>query len=290
LKIPPNEPKFIVKTIKDLNITSLGFEDEFLSVKRYNKWRNFFDNIQLEGSSEVLTDARVIKTEWEIKQMKKAAKLGIIGFNTIYEECEAGMTEKELAARAEFAMRKAGSEGTSFDTIVASGENSAYPHANTSDKTVKKGDLIIVDIGARFNGYCSDMTRTFIFGDKNEKNFDKKARLVNLVNDGQKKALDEINAGRGGSEMDTLVRDYFKATHEEWGERFIHSLGHGVGLEIHEEPYLSQKSETVLKRGMCVTVEPGLYVPGFGGARTEDLVVIKEKGYENLTPAEKFYY
>lgn len=290
IKIPKDEPKFIQKTINELNLNTLGFEDNYISVKMYNKWRKSLEDIELEGCSEVLTDARLIKTEQEIKHMKKAAELGIIGFNTIYEECEAGVTEKELAAKAEFAMRKAGSEGTAFDTIVASGENSAYPHASTSDKRIESGDLIIVDIGARFNGYCSDMTRTFIFDPDNSGNSDKKARLVNLVNDGQKKGLEEIKAGKKGSEMDELVRNYFENENEEWGERFIHSLGHGVGLEIHEGPNLSKKSDITLKSGMCVTVEPGIYLPGFGGARTEDLIVIEEDGYTSLTPAEKFYY
>lgn len=290
IRIPLKEPNFIAKTIQEFKITTLGFEDEFVNVKTYNEWRNLLEDIKLEGSSEVLMDARLRKTEQEIEYIKKAAEFGIIGFNTIYEECKAGMTEKELAARAEYAMRKAGSEGRSFDTIVASGKNSAYPHVTTSDKKVAKGDLIIVDIGATFHGYCSDMTRTFIFEGENANDFDKKAQLVNLVNDGQKKGLEEIRVGKRGTEMDDLVRNYFKGKHEEWGDRFIHSLGHGVGLEIHEGPYLSKRSDCILKSGMCVTIEPGLYIPGFGGARTEDLIVLTDEGYKNLTPAEKFYY
>lgn len=290
IKIPQKEPKFIEKTINKLKIKTLGFEDEHINVKMYNEWCKELEGIELKGSSQVLKDARILKTQKEIENMKKAAKLGIIGFNAIFEECKAGMTEKELAARAEYEMRKAGSEGTSFDTIVASGENSAFPHFTTSDKKIKKGDLIIVDIGARYNGYCSDMTRTFIFKGENTKDFDKKAKLVNLVNEGQKLGVEELKAGKKGSEMDGKVREYFKNTHEEWGDRFIHSLGHGVGLEIHESPFLSQKSDIVLKSGMCVTIEPGLYIPGLGGARTEDLLVVKEDGSTLLSPAEIFYY
>lgn len=290
IKVPRNESEFVEKNINNFDITTLGFEDDFVTVETYNKWHNIFDEMQLEGCSEILMDARLIKTEQEIENMIKAAEFGIIGFDTIYKECKAGISEKELAAKAEFAMRKAGSEGTAFDTIVATGESSAYPHTYSSDKKVEKGDLVLVDIGARFNGYCSDMSRTFIFDGKQSGDFDKKARLVNLVNKGQQKALEEIKAGKRCSEIDKLVRDFFKNANKEWGGRFIHSLGHGVGLEIHERPYLSSESDNTLKTGMCVTVEPGLYIPGFGGARTEDLVMIKEDGYTSLTPAEKYDY
>ncbi len=291
IKIAKAEENVIEKTIKQLKLNKLGFEDDFINVKLFEQFKEKFKKIKLIGASEILLDARLIKTEKEIQKIKKAAELGIIGFNTIFERIEEEMTEKELAAMAEYAMRKEGADGIAFKTIVASGNRSAFPHGKTSEKKIRKGDIIIVDIGAIYDGYCSDMTRSFIFDGKNAQNFSKKAELINLVNEGQKKALDEVKGGKKASELDSIVREFFKNENKEWGERFIHSLGHGVGIEVHEEPYISSISEDILKKGMCITIEPGLYIQGLGGARTEDLLVVKKNGYENLTSKlEKFYY
>jgi Xaa-Pro aminopeptidase len=290
IRLPQGQENYIEKKIKGLNLSNLGFEDTYVNVKKYKTWKEKYKEIEFIGASEILDNSRILKTKQEIERMKKAADLGIIGFRGIYESIKEGKTEKELAAIAEFEMRKAGADGTSFDTIVASGSRSAYPHAKTSDKRVEKGDIIIVDIGAKYNGYCSDMTRTFIFEPDNTDKENKKRELVNLVNEGQKFGLEHIKAGKKGSEMDSLVRKYFEKKNEEWGSRFIHSLGHGVGIDIHENPYLSPISDEDLREGMCVTVEPGLYIPGLGGARTEDLIVIRENGFQSLTETEKFYY
>jgi len=290
IRIPQGEENYIEKQIKNMKMSQLGFEETYVNVNKFNKWKEKFDSLELIGASEIISDARILKTQKEVETMKKAAQLGITGFKAIYDNVEEGNTEKELAALAEYEMRKAGADGTSFNTIVASGSRSAFPHALTSDKKIEKGDLIIVDIGAKLNGYCSDMTRTFIFEPGKSKNCEKKKELINLVNDGQKFGLENVNIGKKGSELDKMVRDYFKNEKEEWGDRFIHSLGHGVGIDIHEDPYLTPISEDVLKEGMCVTVEPGLYIPELGGARTEDLIVVKKEGFEILSDMEKFYY
>jgi Xaa-Pro aminopeptidase len=290
IKIARTEEKVVEKTIKELKLNTLGFEDEFISVKSFEQLKETYENIEFVGASEILIDARLMKTEQEIQKMKKAAELGILGFNTIYERIEENMTEKQLAALAEFTMRREGADGIAFKTIVASGNRSAFPHGKTSEKRVKKGDIIIVDIGAIYHGYCSDMTRTFIFNGNGAQNFSDKTELVNLVNEAQKKGLEEVRVGREASELDSIVREFFKNESTKWGDRFIHSLGHGVGIDVHEKPYISSASEDVLKEGMCLTIEPGLYIPGLGGARTEDLLVVKKGGYENLTPLEKFYY
>jgi len=286
LPIPPGQSRYIEKTIKAYNFKKVGFEDDYISIKKFQEWKEIYDNIQFIKFSNVISDARLIKTKEELKRMEKAAKLGDIGFKAILEIIREGMNEKELAAEAEYAMRKAGSDGTSFNTIVASGKQSAFPHAKTSDNPIDDGDLIIVDIGAKYNGYCSDMTRTFIFGKVDPK----KAKLLNLVNDGQKFALDNVKSETKCSELDKVVRDFFLTQSKEWGTRFIHSLGHGIGIDIHENPYLSPVSQEVLRENMVVTIEPGLYIPGMGGARTEDQIVITKDGYISLTHSQKCFY
>lgn len=286
LRIPSGEPNFIQNTVNKYKFKTIGYEDDYISVKKFYEWNTKYPSTQFIGSSDVLNDARLIKTQAEMDRMRKAGELGIIGFKAIYNVIKEGMTEKELAAEAEYEMRKAGSDGTSFDTIVASGTQSAFPHAHTSEKKVQDGDIIIVDIGSRYDGYCSDMTRTFIFGMVTPE----KAKLVNMVNDAQQFGLDHIKAGLYGWEIDNIVRDFFKTNLPEWSSRFIHSLGHGVGIDIHESPYLSPVSQEILQEDMIVTVEPGLYIPGLGGARTEDQVVIKKDGFVSLTETEKYYY
>ncbi|MFX0186708.1 MAG: M24 family metallopeptidase [Candidatus Hodarchaeota archaeon] len=285
-QIPQGKPNFIYKAINNLELNSVGFEDDYISFKRYKEWREKFKVSQFIGISEIINRARIIKTKEEIERMKKAAKLSDIGFKTILNKIEEGKTEYDLAAEAEYVMRKLGSEGTSFDTIVASEENSALPHAKTSDKKIQDGDIIIVDIGARHNGYCSDLTRTFIFGKVSKE----KAELINLVNNAQQYALDNIKAGKICQDMDKLVRDYFIDKKKEWGARFLHSLGHGVGIDIHENPYLSPISQDVLEENMVVTIEPGLYIHGLGGARTEDQILITSDSFISFSHSNKIFY
>lgn len=285
-QIPAGKPKFIQKTVNKLKLNTIGFEDDFISVKRYKEWKKKFSNPNFVGASDIINHARLIKNEEEIERMKKAAELGDIGFKAIFDSIEEGKTEKELAAEAEYAMRRVGSEGTSFDTIVASGEKSAYPHSLTSEKKVQNGDLIIVDLGARYDGYCSDLTRSFIFGKESQDKMD----LINLVNDGNQFALDNVRVGMKCQELDKLTRDFFIQKKKEWGSRFLHNLGHGIGIDIHENPYLSPISEEVLEENMVVTIEPGLYIEGLGGARTEDQIVVKKDGFISLSNSKKYYY
>ena len=286
-EIPSGKVKFVEKTVNKMNLHRVGFEDESIPVKKYEEWKSKFKIDKFIGASAIISKARLTKTTNEIRSIRKACKLGDIGFKTIYDSIEEGMTEVELAAEAEYAMRKAGAEGTSFPTIVATGERSAFPHAKTSDKKkVKNGDIILVDIGARYDGYCSDLTRTFIFGKKNQD----KAKLINLVNEVQEATLNKIETGLKCIEADKIARDLFIKKSKEWGSRFIHSLGHGVGIDIHENPYLSPISEESMEENMVFTIEPGLYIPALGGARTEDLVVIQKGEIKVLTHAEKFYY
>ena len=286
-EIPSGKVKFVEKTINKMNLERVGFEDDSIPVKKYDEWKAKFKIAKFTGASAIISKARLTKTTKEIESIKKACKIGDIGFKTIYDSIEEGMTEVELAAEAEYAMRKAGAEGTSFPTIVATGERSAFPHAKTSDeKKVKNGDIILVDIGARYDGYCSDMTRTFIFGKQDQD----KAKLINLVNEVQESTVNNLEMGMKCVDADKIARDLFIEKNKAWSSRFIHSLGHGVGIDIHENPYLSPISEESLEENMVFTIEPGLYMPGLGGARTEDLVLLQKDGVKPLTLSEKFYY
>ena len=286
IKKPMGKPKWVFRKVNKKKFKAVGFEDEFLSVRRHEKWMKKFKIVEFVGASEILSDARLIKTSWEIERMERAARFADLGFEAIHEQIKPGMSEVKLAAEAEYAMRRAGAEGTSFDTIVASGEQSGYPHASTSKKKVKNGDLVLVDIGAKWEGYCSDLSRTFILGPRGEE----AKELIALVNAGQQHALEHVKAGIQCRDLDKEVRDYFIQHHEEWGKRFIHSLGHGVGIDIHEQPRLSPLSDLTLEENMVTTIEPGLYIPGLGGARTEDMVVVKKEGHRNLSKAPKFHY
>jgi len=208
------------------------------------------------------------------------------GFLAIKNEIQSGMNEYELAAIAEYAMKRAGSQRPSFNTLVQTGPNSAYPHGSTTDRKVRDGDFVLVDLGATFNGYCSDLTRTFIFG---EKRTQQQVEMMRVVNETNKVCREAVKEGVVWSDLHELS----KATLAKYkmDQYYNHGLGHGVGIEIHEGPWLRgnfNKKENVLKENMIVTIEPGVYIEGVGGVRTEDLLVVKKDGYENLSPLD--YY
>ena len=192
-----------------------------------------------------------------------------------------GMTERELKALLESKMLELGADGPSFDTIVASGYRGALPHGVASDKVVEKGDMITLDFGAYYRGYCSDITRTFAIGEP-----DKKLKeIYNIVLQSQIKAIEEIKPGMTTKEADALSRDYIEA--HGYGNEFGHSLGHGIGLDIHEGPVLSKNTNDTVQVNNCVTIEPGIYVDGLGGVRIEDDILITENGCEVFTKCTK---
>ena len=191
------------------------------------------------------------------------------------------MTEKEIAMELEFQMRRSGASGVSFDTIVASGKRSSMPHGVASDKKVEVGDFITMDYGCVYQGYCSDMTRTIALGKVDEK----QETVYNLVRKAQEDALQAIKAGVTGSEIHAMAQNVFQDA--GYGPFFGHGLGHSVGLEIHEEPRFSPRAEEVIQENTVISVEPGLYLPNWGGVRIEDLVVVKKDGCINLTHSPK---
>ena len=284
---PRGKPWWIHNQVKKKNYLKVGFEEEYLTVKEFESWKKRVKIDELTGASEILSEARMIKMPGELKRLKRAARIADIGFNAIYESIQTGMTEWELAAEAENVMRKAGSEGVSFEIIVATGERSAYhPPIPVTKKKVRDGDIVLIDIGARYGGYCSDMSRTFIHGRESEE----AKKLIKFVNAGQVFALKIVSAGVTCQELARKVGGFLIFLNPEFGRSFLHGLGHGLGIDIHEQPFLSPLSNSVLRENMVITIEPGSYIPGLGGARTEDMVQVTKDGCRCLTNAPKFHY
>ncbi len=256
-----------------------GFEAGTLTYSAYEKLKAAAgEAVATEG---LIEDLREVKDENEIVSLKKAAKIADDVFSDIVKEIRAGMTEVDIAARIDYLLRLKSSEVPAFKTIVASGEHSSLPHASPTMRVVRQGDLVKMDFGAIWDGYCSDITRTVVAGRAS----DKVREIYGIVLEAQKSAIEGIRAGARCSDIDGLARQRIEA--EGYGENFGHGLGHGIGLEVHEGPRLSKKSEGTLAAGMVTTVEPGIYIPGWGGVRIEDDVVVREDGCDVLTGASK---
>jgi len=267
----------IVEKMRSLKIRNVGFDS--LKASTYLKLKESLDEITLRSADDLIWTLRKVKDPSEISLMKKAAELTSRGMRKAAEIIEAGLSERDVAAEIEYEMRKAGSDGVAFDTIVSSGPNSAFPHGGCGDRIIRRGDLVVIDIGAKYRDYCSDLTRTFIIG----KPSTKQMRIYETVREAQSLAVEKAEAGAEAREVDRAARDHISKA--GYGDYFVHSLGHGVGLDIHEPPTLGPKSKEVLAEGNVVTIEPGIYVPGFGGVRIEDTVLILKDHAEKLTAA-----
>lgn len=276
----------LLELLKEDDVTRLGFEDEKMTVSACNKLKQLLveqncSDVLLVPVKSGVNNRRAVKTSKEQEKIRKAEAIGDAAFAKILKVLKPGMTERQVAAHLEFYMKEEGAEGLSFDTIAASGIHSAMPHAVPTDKVLEEGDFLTMDFGCRYEGYCSDMTRTVVIGHAN----DKQREIYETVLRAQQAALDGIRPGMTGKQIDKLARDVIEEA--GYGACFAHSLGHSVGLEIHESPNFSTKEETVVEPGMVITVEPGIYVEDFGGVRIEDVVIITENGCENITHSPK---
>ncbi len=232
---------------------------------------------KLQAANRTIWDLRVVKDANEMMLIRQACKLADEGIRVAYETIKPGVSEMEVAAEVEYAMRKAGSSGTSFDTIIASGANSAFPHGSCTNRTIQDGDLVVVDLGAIVGFYRSDLTRTITAG----KTSQKQQKIYNIVKAAQDLAFNAIKPNVPAKTVDAIAREAIKQA--GYGENFMHNLGHGVGLEIHEAPVLNPQSKDILQAGNVITDEPGIYIVGFGGIRIEDTVLVTETGAEKLT-------
>lgn len=267
-------------------IKNVLLENEFVSLEKYKKIKTFLKDLNINLIEEnilnpAINDLRSIKTDFEIKKMKTAQEISEYALGEVLKEIKIGITEKEIAAKLDYLMKKNGAIGQAFETIVLSGKNSSLPHGVPSNKKIEPGDFILIDMGANFEGYCSDMTRTFAV-----KSVTKEQKEVyDIVLKAQEKALSFLRADVKAKDIDKIARDMIDET--EYKGKFGHALGHAVGLDIHENPTLSIKSDLILKESMVVTVEPGIYIENKFGVRIEDMVLVKKDGYQNFTKISK---
>ncbi|ADQ14830.1 M24 family metallopeptidase [Halanaerobium hydrogeniformans] len=267
--------------LRSLNIKKMAFESKDINYKMYQDFKDKLKLEELLPQESLIEELRMIKEKSEIKKIKKAVAIADQGFEFLLNFIEAGKTEREIALELEFFMKSQGGEAKAFDFIVASDKRGALPHGVASNKVVEKGAFITIDFGCVYQGYHSDITRTIALGEVS----DKHKEIYKIVLAAQQKVISEIKAGLSCVEADKIARDYIEQA--GYKDNFGHGLGHGIGLEIHEDPRLSPTSDGVLKAGMVVTDEPGIYISEFGGVRIEDDLLITEAGCEVLNSAPK---
>lgn len=273
--------KLLKKVLKSLDLTGgrILVEDTMRASFLINI-EKLLRNYELVPLSNVTKEMRMRKDGEEIKLMKKAAQRADEVFYEIISRGLDGKSEKQVALEIEFLIREKG-DGISFTPIVAAGENAANPHHTPSERKIRHGDLVVLDFGAKYRGYCSDITRTVAIGKINEK----LREVYEVVREAQERAFQTVREGIRAKEVDSVAREYISS--KGYGEYFIHRTGHGLGLDVHEEPYIGPKNERVLERGMTFTIEPGIYISQLGGVRIEDDVVVEGKKGRRLTNAER---
>lgn len=259
----------------------VGFEGDFVTHDTYLKLAEHLPQCELMSRPELINDLRAVKDEEEIGRIRRAVRAADQAFDAILAKLAVGQKEEEISLELEFAMRRAGASGRSFDFIVASGPRGALPHGTASSKRVEQGEFLTLDFGAVLAGYCSDITRTVVFGEPDEK----QREIYEVVLKAQLAGIRAVKPGVTGRDVDAVARGIIAEA--GYGEYFGHGLGHSVGLAIHEGPNLNTREERLLQPGNVVTVEPGIYIPGWGGVRIEDMVVVTEEGCEILTQAPK---
>jgi Xaa-Pro aminopeptidase len=275
-------PKGLLALLKellpDLGFRSLGFESHYTLHSFAEKLKVFAEksDLRLESTTDLIENLRIIKDEDEIEKLRASVDLNEKVFDQVYSSLAPGQSESEIALLVESTMRRMGAQSSSFNTIVAAGPNSALPHAVPGSTLTRRDQPLMIDMGLILAGYCSDMTRTFMLGEPDAYFL----TVHRLVRKAQLAAMAEIRAGVMAAKVDKIARGIIAQA--GYGAAFGHSLGHGVGLAVHEEPRLSSRNGKRLRAGMVVTVEPGIYLPEWGGVRLENMVVVREDGYELL--------
>ncbi len=277
-----------VQQIKELmekhGAKSVAVESMEMSIHRLEMFKKSmpeYEFITTDELSEEISRLRTVKTEQEIEKIQQAQRIAEKAFDEILNFIREGVTEREISLMLDNTMYKNGAEAMSFETIALAGKNTSMPHGVPSDYRVQKGDFVLMDFGAVYDGYHSDMTRTVCVGQPTEE----MEKVYNVVIEAQLEALAKVKSGITGKQLDSVARDYIEK--HGYGEAFGHSLGHGVGMEVHELPNASQRSDKVFEPYNVITVEPGIYLPDKFGVRIEDFVVVTEKSCRNLTNCPK---
>jgi len=273
----------LIETLDGLKVKTLGFQAEVMTVDAHDTLRGKLKDIPitLKPTRGWLTELRSIKDETELRAIRRALSVHEQAFKQTLDQLRPGLSESEAVALMEYNMRWIGADGMSFPTIVAVGANASLPHAVPGRTRIKPGKPILIDCGVKAKGYCSDLTRVVCLGPMPRK----MENIYRIVLEAQQAAIDAVAPGKTMKEIDRVARDIITAA--GYGEQFGHSLGHGIGLEIHEQPTLSQRAEGELQPQQVVTVEPGIYLPGVGGVRIEDDVLVTDKGHRTLSTLPK---
>jgi Xaa-Pro aminopeptidase len=267
--------------LSERSLTSLGIQAERVSVSFFNDLVKHLPAVRIVQLGAEVALLRLIKDSREIESLEKTAKLASEALRNTLQSIHPGDTERDIALRLEFAMRSAGADDKAFDIIVASGERGALPHGRATSKPLCRGELVTIDFGALLDGYNSDETVTVAFGEPDEQ----QRKIYQIVKDAHDSAIDAVRPGVQCKDIDAVARDYI--IRKGYGDYFGHGLGHGVGLDIHEKPVVSFRSEDVVLEGMVFTIEPGVYLPGWGGVRIEDMVVATSDGCRLLSRVPK---
>ena len=262
------------------NVKTVCFEDDYLNVVQFQKLKES-NSCDWKPFNCMIESLRAVKDENELEFLRKAAQIADDAFLEVIKIIKPGVSELDIAAEMEYIMRKAGSEGPSFDFIIASGERGSLPHATASHRKILSGEMVTLDFGAIYNGYHSDITRTIAVGTPTSE----MKKIYDIVHLAQAESLAMVSADIKCKVIDAKARDIIKDA--GYGNNFRHGLGHGLGLKVHEEPRFNTKDESILAANMVMTVEPGIYIPKVGGVRIEDSVIVKAEGYELLTKITK---
>ncbi|MFD1031349.1 M24 family metallopeptidase [Metaplanococcus flavidus] len=271
----------VAELVKKHGIREVGIEEGKLPLQEFRELESLNPDVNFFNSEPGVFELRMIKDDTEIANLKKGIAMCDAAFEHSLSFIRPGMSEKELGLELEFFMRKAGAGGIKENHVIATGPRASLPHGQATDRIIEVGDWVKMDIGAKVEGYYTDFTRTVVLGEPT----DKQVEIYNIVKRTQEAALAAIGPGKTCSELDALARGIIADA--GYGENFGHSLGHSIGLAVHESPAMRATDHTVLEPGMVITVEPGIYIPGWGGVRIEDFLVITEDGYDNLTKATK---
>ncbi len=279
--IQGNIEKEVFGIINMLNLKKIGVNPERINLELAERLQQNCP-IELVSIKDELYKLRMVKDETEIEKIRTACKITEKSVYDCLNFLKKGVTEREIAARIDYEFRLNGADGSAFDTIVLFGKNSSLPHGKPTDKKLNRDDIILIDCGCIYEGYCSDLTRTFFCGVERDTQI---LDIYDTVLSAQLKALSTLGPGVKANDVDNVAREIISS--KGFGDYFGHGLGHGVGLEIHELPRLNKDSDYILKEGNVVTVEPGIYIANKGGVRIEDTVLITSKGYERLTTSDK---